>query len=791
MALIVSDSYAGLGAADPIEVNGIFGIGISRKDLDVDVGVAGVDQLEFSLDPRAIVAQVDEDCYNWVLEAQSSADDPNKKRYVGLTINQAGASPVPSDWEFRGLINADMSATGNDWQGPEFDTEPDPTWVWKISALSLEIADFLEAKLEDLVAEIVATDQEWIDTNCPDRLGWFHRHADADDYGHREGRYGNMGRLIDVLNKLLDQAVIGKPVSIQLLDVDLAVTPFSANFETLTTERPGGILGLGSKTVDFRYGKPSVFLDFGPGSTFEPPVGDNGEWPYQFRTTPVKDSLLLSDIYVTWRLLTPRDESRAISWLPNDTIGGLIYAVAYALGGWVKWEFVDNTTINCRILTRKDASTAETIFLADAESDEIDVAPNDSETGRMEFPASLYAAEGRESSYYYDGSYGPPQPWSGRRIQSATGEEATTTEGPYVALSLSPTVGVLWEKSWDADVDFHEDYLVAPMPHNGIFYNDVNNREKPGFPGADLTDVHTAMYIGFTAPGDDPCIGCAGKFVVRPIGELQFDYYNAKRDVTIRVGVVAISTFLTLLRRVDTAAYKVERRIKVPYLTRFRLDPTGVDDWRYCKPGQKIPFDGVEYLIAGIERDFEHGTTTLRLHSTSRVSFAESLGATSAAEQPSSSITALERPTGPTFGRAAYPAGSAITAFAAVIADPSGRVHEAPADGWSYGRVLGVALQAAAAGERVEIATGGIITLPADYFSAGDLIYLRTPGSAEAQVANLSNKPIRYPTETETLHQVVATAMSTRRIRIEIDRPVFLKEDVVVPDFTTWEEVFT
>src|SRR5690606_12672958 len=119
-------------------------------------------------------------------------------------------------------------------------------------------ADFLEAKLEDLVQQIVTTDQEWIDTHCPDRLGWFHRHADSDDYGHREGRYGSMVGLVSVLNRLLDEAVAGKPVTIQLQDADLAMTPFVADFRTLTTERPSGILGLGSEDVDFRYGAPSA-----------------------------------------------------------------------------------------------------------------------------------------------------------------------------------------------------------------------------------------------------------------------------------------------------------------------------------------------------------------------------------------------------------------------------------------------------------------------------------------------------------------------------------------------------
>src|SRR5690606_39175865 len=140
--------------------------------------------------------------------------------------------------------------------------------------------------------------------------------------------------------------------------------------------------------------------EFEGGTLWDPPEGDDGQWPYQIRSAPVKDSLMLSDIFVSWRLLTPRDEVRSISWLTNDTIGGLIYAVAYSLGAWVKWEFVNNTTIHCRIYTRKDASTADLIYLADAESDEIDVAPNDSQTGRMIFQASLYAKEGRLSSYY-------------------------------------------------------------------------------------------------------------------------------------------------------------------------------------------------------------------------------------------------------------------------------------------------------------------------------------------------------------------------------------------------------
>lgn len=792
VALVVSDSYAGLADVSPTPVNGIFGIGTSRKDLDVDVGVAGVDQLEFTLDPRAVVTQNDLDCHDWILEAQGSDRDTSKKRYVGLLVNQTGPTPQPGDWEFRGLITPEMSAAGSDWQGSEYDINPDPTLVWKLSALSLEIADFLEAKVEDLVKNIVATDQDFIDTNCPDRLGWFRKIADSDSYGHREGRYGSMGRLIDILNRLLDEAVYGKPVEIQLLDSDLGLTAWAANFKTLTTERPSGILGLGSKTVDFRYGPPSKFYPKLDGqSIWKVPQGDDGQWPYRTRSLPTKDPLMLSDIYVTWRLLTPREESRHISWLPNDTIGGLIYAIAFALGCWVRWEFVSNTHINCRILSRKEADIADTVYLADAESDDIDVAPNEAQTGRLLFPAALYAEEGMLSSYRYDGSWGPARLWSGQTTKGREGEPDGS--GPMIALSLAPTVCVLWDKAYDAGVEFsaEDEYHLAPMPHNGIFYNDTNNRENPGFPGADLTDVHTAMYVGFTAPGDDPCIGCAGRFVVRPIAAIGFEYYEPVLGTTIPTVSYAIETYLNLLRHIDRSAYQVERRIVVPYITRFRDDPAGTDDWRYCVPGNKIVFDGVTYVIAGIERDFEKGQTTLRLHSTTRVSFSEN-GTEPDPTDPTSGILALEGASTPTFGRATYPSGGPITKFAAVIADPDGRLHEAPADGWSYGRVLGIALTAAAGeGERVEIATGGIVQLDSDHFSAGDRIYLRSPSSPAALVANLSNVPVRTVSASENLHQVLATAMSTRTLKIEIDRPVFLAESVEVPDFTTFSEVFT
>lgn len=776
-ALVVSDTYTGLTAA-AIIVNAVLSIGPSKKDLDVDVGQQGIDQIDLVLNPEHAVTVDDVAAVSFILDAQASATDETKKRYVAWLLDVS--DPIDaSDFEFRGILKPAMSGSGSNWKDGQYGVAPNPDFVWRMTATSLEIEDLLEEKLEDLVAEIAA-DSTWMDANVRDALGWFYRADGVDDYGHREGRYGSMVDLITVLQRLFDEATSGHPITVTVLDSDLGLSVRAGAFVGLTTERSSGFLGLGSEVVNFRYGDPAVFYPkFDGGTLWDPPNGSTGEWPYKAGSVPGITSVHLSDCEVSWRLLTPRSEVQAISWLAYDTLGELLYRLAFSLGGWVEWEYVDTTNLNVRILTRKELVSATKIYPADTTIDDIDVQPNDPKSGRLIYPASLFAKEGWDSSYYYqaDGTWGPPKPWSGR---STPGPDQDG--GPAIAVTISPTIAVLYDKSNDAEVEFHDDYHLAPMPHNGVFYKGPSTPEKRGFPGSDLVDLHTALYVRFTAPVGDPCIGCEGKEVVRPIAVILVE--DSVGGVPITRPIQRIESYLDRLGRVDHEAYLTERRISVPYLTKFRTDPAGADDWRHCRVGNLIELDGREYLIVGIERDWESSTTKLRLHDTDRAAFAEGSG--TVPDAPDESPLAIGGGIAPRVGRAAYIAAGAIPRYAAVIADGYGRLHAASADGFAYGRVLGIALdEAAVGGERVEIATSGFVDLDDEYFSAGDRIFLRTIGSGAPAVANLSADPVRSRDSDEYLHQVVAVAMSTRRIRIEHERPVYLRENVPAVDFST------
>lgn len=783
MALIVSDTYDGLTAA-ATSVSGILGLGTSQKDLDVDVGVQGADKLELSLDPLAALNATDNTCVDFILDAQKSAEDETKKRYIGLVLNEATpGTPVADDFEFRGVIEPQFSGDGSDWKDGQYGDSPNPDWAWKLSAISLEVADILSTKLEDLVEEITTNHTAWMDSEIKDRLGWFKRVAGVDSHGHREGRYADLVNLLNLLNKCFEIASDGHPLGVSMVNTDLGIRAVSGDFVTYSDTRPvwdPESREFSQELVDFRYGDPTHFWPAFGGETYGGMnADDRGDWPYHLGTT---GPLYVGGIRVSWRLLTPRDEARPVSWLPYDTLGGLLYAVAYTLGGWVEWTYTTATTLECRILTRKEMANAETLVLSDAVSDEIDVEPSDLVSHTAQAPATLYCGEGwPNSGYNYDDN----------GIFVKNHEWTFNEDDPNLPLTISPTVCNLYSDSWDAGVVVHKAYHNAPMPHNGVFYN-ATGREREGSPGADLSDVHTAMYMSFLAPANDPCIGCANTAVTRPIAAIA-----GKRTINgVETSFVThtIQGYLEILGRTDRNAYKFERRIKVPYLTKFRESAGGTDDWRHCKPGRVITLDGQDWLIAGLTRDFREGSTTLRLHTTARIAFSEGTGTLTLdpPQPPSSSISSMTQRNDRPYERDTYGAGSAVVRFAAVFAGPDQQVHVATADGWAYGRIIGVATRSGPAGTPIDIQTDGILELDQDYgFRSGQIVYLRTIGSGSELVANLSTEPLRHATSAENLHYPIGVVRSPRAIEIQIGRPFYVKEDVPEIDFESIGEVFT
>lgn len=786
--VVVSDTYPGL-LSTPTVVSGILVIGTSSKDLEISVGQQAADEFSFELDELAIETADDLACAEFILEAQGSSTDPLLKRYIAVLLQPS--DPIePEDFEFRGMIEPEMSATAYDWNGPEFDSDPAPMRRWKCTATSLEVKEIIDKKLLGDDAEpglFDLIDTEWRDENVADMLGFFYE--EDGPYGKRDGRYGDMVAFHSLIQKLLDLASDGTGVTVTF-------TPDTTDFEVWPARVR--LLNNGTEEVDFaqtRYGlfnRRFVELDDEGNPIPYPYFVDEGDLSYKLQlTAPDPLGVSVKKLFVSWKVIRPADkDAEAYAWGAADTLSNLIYGLAFNLGMLVVWEYVDNDSITLRFRSRRNLSTTSpVIYIPDVTSESLDVKPSENaEKGRFGGFANHMCEEGLNKTFRHDGGF----------VKSPGFKDVT---GDPLLLTISPTI--CWIDHMGEDAGFKPgerfDMMGVNMLYNAIFYDwttvaQPSVRALNGSIDADMTGLHTAMYIQYFGTGiNEVRNGTEGQNVVRPIGAI-----TIKKNGNL-VWFATMSEYLEYLYSVDVEGFESEMELQVPYLTRFRNDPTGDEDWRYCTLAARVTLDEREWTIVGLERDFVQGTTKLRLHNISRFAFDDvnetatspALGLPIVSSIGTSNLAETHPPIVQSF-----PAGDVIDKYAAVFTWTDGKIYQASPDSYAYGRITGISLaeideDALAIGALCPIQTDGPLHLDDDYegLTPGAPLLLRQTGHADAALTNLSTVPRRDPTDDEYLHYPLGTVQTPRIITINIGKPVFLKEDVLQVDLSGGYEV--
>lgn len=735
---LIADSLANLSAASPVDV-GVFFPGDLSQDMDVDAGTFAADELELVVDGVAADTTDDTAAIAFAIDAAESLNDPTKKRFVGVLLNPA-TPPVVGDWAFRGVLLPEITADDVNWNDGEFGVAPAPLRTYKLRAMSADIVDVLGAKLTELVEEI--NDQgSWKSAHVQDRLGWFYSDGSSDEFGPREGRYGNLVAWNDLANHLVYLAGLpyGLTASFEsdLSDLDAAPVHFKSAEKFGRHTRYGiAIYNLYSTNIEGNiFNGPRYRLN--PGGS----IDDDGA------------------LFVDWKLLEPDSENASVAWLRYETVGDLLHAVAMSIGMVVSIAYTTSTNVVIRFVARSNVQTKPNVYLPDVEKGSINSKPIQSSRKQFRGQAWNLSPEGLNIPYWYEGgTFRGDDDWPVR------------VSGELLALSISAPLCILQGTGEDADLesdDFLPPWLI--LPHNGLFYDSGN--PKSTSVEHNRRAVHTGMYIAFTQ-GTSPAYGtygCENKRVVRPVGQVTASIDGSNEYF------LQLAEFCNALYDRDSVYYESEYELDVPYISRFRATPAGAEHWANVGLGFTTTLDGLEYTVVGITRNFGDGTTKLRLHNASRYS-----GVAAAISPTPPPVAQIALPAAPPpyerRGRTTVmlKAGEDMPDDWTVVAlRDDDLLYIAEPIEQEYERTVGVVIGARQAGDMCEVQLRGRVKLPVELSAAvGSRVYLRSESLMDT---NISIHPLKQRTTTEQLHLNLGYLESPNTLFLEMSEEWILQ----------------
>ena len=705
--LIVSDTSAGLtDVAGAVEVE-ILAMDSTAEDLDDGTGIQSPHELQFSIIGSAVLTDDDQAAYDFVLAAR----DVGTKRFIARLINPQ--SPVvASDFAFRGVVAAGMSATDLKWSGGEYSTAIQPLREWSCTATSFDAAAVLDKDVKEL-ADTIVSDTAWIAANVQDRLAYFYRPAGVDAFGHREVRFAKLVGLDVLLQKLLDAASAGSGVTFTFVPTFTDFIGFPAHYQPYTA----------SDGRKLRY-------CLVPRENYSQP-------PIPYKTYPIAYFLQAGgnqwgSIFVSWRLLTPTQAEERFSWLRYKSVAELLYNLAWGLGMFVDFTYTTPTTIEVR-LKRRGEIVSQEVFLRDMTEAKLDIAPIPPAERRSIVGNAMELC--REGAYQYVFDGGTVQNWDNAR---------PLENGDMLPLTISPTWCLLQNRGGDAKFNFDDEGVPCLLPHNAVFYESPGSRAylADSANGSDhwqeynREGLHTAIYIKAQGrPDSEGEVGVEDLDVWLPIVSVWAGPLDApQRFETLASYVSHISAW-------DDAEYEQTYEITVPGVCCFRTAIDGEDDWRNLQLGCFFTLDGLRYVVVSIERKLLE--TRIRVHRASRFSdFVVPTGV----NEPEEPVSRAEPLVGEqsrvrrTMHIQAQPVGEEIPLFSAVVKSNE-LLYVAKAEERHYDQVIGLAITGsniALGVDHVEVQTSGRITVGSliTGAQAGDRIFLRSG------TPNLSKTPL-------------------------------------------------
>lgn len=722
LLFIISDSFAGLFATTGIKYTNIFGIGQSKKDLDISRGVAAQDELQITCSEASIETADDSSAISFFVDGQ----DPATPRYVALFINTAALPAVPdvADCEFIGQIipqykGQDIFHGDVQWSGA---INPLRDWDVKASTL-IDVSVDIDVPLVDLINgndddNITGIDSAWESANVSDRTGYYK----SNEWGATaEARFDGLVNLSALLRKLadnLEQTLLDKGIG--TFNIVIADTDFDFMLSPMRFNVQSSFFVPARKLRVLHWGHPSSPAPYD--------IRANDEHQFGIGDSYVSTSY---SPYIHYRIVKPsNDRDKRIGFERYKSFPELIYAVAETLGMWVRFVQTGPTEITITWLPRQSLNNGTQVYIRDAKSGSIDLSlPKVDEATVHKGLSTTYAADSYDR-YEKDGASALREtPSFNLNNQDGGVHPPLTASQTLVALVndytdiLSSMETFYWKyPRWESN-------RLALLPHNVVMMlGGVRESDDKNTLGAT-----TALYLCVDQNGEH-IVGSSEK-VFAPIGMIHAAIDSEDKTWT------SLCSYVNFLRDRDVGYFETQYDLVIPFINGFSVNSDGSSpSWQNMQLGSRVILEERstprEFAVVGIERNYKDVTTTIKLHRIGRVAFSP----------PSSLSTDIpgvnpgDETSPPNNGGSLSDAlqtqyvaledisnGDAVVAISVDNATLKTNIRRATANSKDYHRIIGIAQTDGVTGDQIDVRSSGrVACINYNFTKIGSGVYVRT-----------------------------------------------------------------
>lgn len=754
--LVVSDDYPSLFASGSAPHVNVLRISTIKSDLDVAEGKFAEDEMDIELDYASCRNEADLSAFAFMLEAR----DREVIRYILIEVDGLPA--------FRGQVLPQMSAEDYRWYGSEYTITPTPARSWKLSCRAVDVA-VVDYDIVELMAAWKADESTaFVAAHVADRPA-FSR------LGIETG--GSTPWPCAVWGSLVEFNVMMRSVADKL--AELVGWP---GFEIVFEPSPIPLWFTSREYVPFVQRVP---LFSGATDYYGPFISATGPERAQYFQPSLGDGE--QGFYISYGMFDAvSDRARPVSVQRCKSFVGVIFETARSFRMYPIFRFDEDGKLHVSYksregITQDDEGQTKRLYIRDVDSASISMEPVDVDGGSESYVgiSSPYAVDGDDVCTWKEGFYdeGPVAPFeSGFRASEAYTDADRSN---LLLWTVAPTQ-IQVENSNRVSMSYRTGSTIRDVTMNHITARALFNLYwMPKFRTQPYRHhyLHSGIYIptteteyAFSGSNFVPTATTFSSF--RPASSLTARVQNADGTFADK-RYETLSDYVNDIAAADASFYEAEYELTVPFLSGFKTTPAGAESYHNVSLGAVVSIDGADYVVVGIERDFERVETKLRLHYRERFALELPTGLVQNADTntPPVPITAPATNVRSVRIYSDISAGDAVAWHTPSAGGEVGIVRAA-ARAYSYQRIAGIALEGGEVGTDpvyIQIVSSGRCMVPVAG-DAQDRLYLRTTDYPEP---NLSTEPVETPTTSEYVDQCIAIVLAPGEIDVQLDLPLW------------------
>ena len=833
--IVVASSYANLfmKKADYLlsqPFTDILKIGSSKKNVSLETGTYAQDTLSIDMVQASIESQIDQNCYDLVLQSQDTA----YPLYVAYFIQPDDTSDasIIATAEFVGIIDANMKGKEAFWRNlAEYSPDTKPLYEWQITAKSFTLSSFDKDKLTDLF-DLMFADTSWRSTYIADREGW------CDLSGGKITKFANLVNLNKVNKKLCDllsarmSASLGITFTITIDEctLDVKFSParwFNGNYGLVTRfigQRDLGLLSDPYVPDPSNWNCPRASNPVGTSWSVTDAFFTDEHVVHYYkinandqRTIKLGDSVSdndspwISSFMMFWNDVHAEDgskqQSRSNSFVENEkiTFAEYIIGIGATFGLFVKFDYSTPSDIHIKFISR-EGFAKDFCYVPDMTECGVSTSPFSKDTSKYAYGVACeWADEGKGQEYYLRNGATKDQSWFDYAVNTEkwssgnieAGSPREDAKDDKIFLTISPTVRCQDMAEMDDLPSMHELRLAwylswCRLPHNSFMTDTSGNRyyikDKPSSLWNSI-GLHTGIYLKCSAVEEVIHVGTYDENVGYGMGTRTIwtpaGAGHYKHDGTEST-IYKLADYVNYIRGLEAKCFRSELTLTVPFLCRYRKAENGSDSdddggrgsWKNLELGSQIKFGEVgheiTYLVTGIERSSQQKDTKLVLWNSSAYSFASASGLTSSINFQGENNPPL---ISNTYDNSSYYVASGnINQLSVVILNDNGTVSTSTPTSTNIGKFIGISAYSALDGERIKILKPGSIFYDCDQdYAVRTPVYHRISPSV---AGNIFPNILQEANGIEDVHLLIGYGTGTMIETINfdnIDNQIFLE----------------